>query len=179
MKKEVPVNKAHRLINTGCVLLVSSGYKDRNNVMTLAWQTPVSANPLLIGIAVVTSHFTTELINESEEFVLNIPGDELLEQVNECGKVSGRDVDKFKEIDITPVQGQKVKAPLIEECLGHVECRVVEKHQIGDHIFFVGEVVAASADEDLFISSVWKEDAKLLHHLGGNQYYINGEHREV
>lgn len=175
MKKKVAIKEAHRLINTGCVLLVTSAYKDRKNVMTLAWQTPLSADPLLVGIAVAKSHFTTELINESGEFALNIPGVDLLDQVNVCGTVSGREVDKFKESNITPVAGQKVDAPLIDECVGHIECRVVNQYNIGDHILFVAEVVAASAREDLFVGSCWKEDAKLLHHLGGNKYYINGE----
>lgn len=175
MKKEVPIKEAHRLINTGCVLLVTSAHKDKKNVMTLAWQTPLSSDPLLVGIAVAKSHFTTELIKESEEFALNIPGIELLDQVNICGTVSGREVDKFKETDITPIPGQKVDVPLIDECIGHIECKVTNQYNTGDHIFFVGEVVAASAREDLFVSSLWKKDAKLLHHLGDNKYYANGE----
>lgn len=177
MKKEVPINDAHRLINTGCVLLVTSADEDRKNVMTLAWHTPVSSKPLLIGIAVAASHFTTELINKSREFVLNIPGADLLDQVGKCGEVSGRKVDKFNEANITSVPAKKVKAPLIDECLGHVECKVVEKYELGDHIFFIGEVVASSVDEELFIDSSWNEKAKLIHHLGGNKYYISGQQK--
>ncbi|HHV35597.1 MAG TPA: flavin reductase family protein [Syntrophomonadaceae bacterium] len=179
MKKEVPLEKAHRLINTGCVLLVTSAYRDRSNIMTLAWQTPLSGRPPRVGIAVALPHFTCELINRSKEFALNIPGAELLEQADRCGRTSGRAVDKFKEVGLTPVTAQKVQAPLIKECLGHLECGVVDHYKIGDHAFFVGEVLAAFAEEELFASSYWHEEAKLLHHLGGKQYYISGQREEA
>ncbi|MFY9177589.1 MAG: flavin reductase family protein [Caldicoprobacterales bacterium] len=175
MKKEVPISKAYHLINTGCVLLITSAHEDKKNVMTLAWQTPVSVKPVLVGIAVSKSHFTTQLIKGSREFTINIPGAELLEKVKKCGMFSGREVDKFREANLTPVSGKNVKVPLIDECIGHIECKVVNEHITGDHVFFVGEVIAAYAREDLFISTSWAEDASLLHHLGGKTYYTNGK----
>lgn len=179
MKREIRIEDAHRLINPGCVVLVTANYQDRSNVMTLAWQTTLSSkNSPLVGIAIASSHFTCELINKSKEFVLNIPGADLLDQVDRCGKVSGRKVDKFQETNLTPEKAQKVSAPLIKQCLGHLECNVVDQYKVGDHTFFVGEIVAASADSDLF-SSHWHEDARLIHHLGGNKYYISGQHRQI
>lgn len=175
MKKEVPVEKAHRLLNTGCVLLVTSAYRDKSNVMALAWQTPLSGRPPLVGIAVAFPHFTAELINKSLEFVLNVPGADLLGKVHMCGKISGRETDKFKEIGLTPAAARKVRAPLILECLGHLECGVVERYKVGDHYFFVGEALAASAEETLFVDDYWKEEAELIHHLGGKQYYKRGK----
>lgn len=179
MKKEVPLKKAHRLLNTGCVLLVTSAYRDRYNIMALAWQTPLSGRPPLVGIAVAVQHFTCELINKSLEFALNIPGAGLLEKVNRCGKISGREVDKFKETGLTPFAAKKVRAPLIEECLGHLECGVVERYKAGDHFFFVGEVLAASVEDGLFLEESWTEEAELLHHLGGKGYYLRGRYREA
>ncbi len=108
--------------------------------MSLAWQTPVSSQPSLVGIAVARTHFTAELIAQSREFVLNVPGgaDLLPPQVGASGSISGgRAIDKFEKVKITAVPAQVVQAPLIRECLGHVECRVVEQHTLGDHIFFL------------------------------------------
>lgn len=173
-KKAVPIQSAHRILNAGSVLLVTSAARGHTNIMTLAWQTPISAQPRLLGIAVGNGRFTTELIGESGEFVLNVAGADLLTQVARCGRVSGRDVDKFQDIELTAVPSSVVGAPSTEECLAHVECRVVETHVIGDHHLFVGEIVAASARDDLFVGGHWVEDAELLHHLGGNQYYISG-----
>lgn len=179
MKKVVQNDKAHRLINTGCVLLLTTAYRDRSNVMSLAWQTPLSGRPPIVGIAVALSHFTCELIDKSLEFALNVPGVALLEQVNRCGKTSGRDTDKFIDSGLTPVTARKVRAPLIGECLGHLECAVVERYKVGDHNFYVGEVLAAAADEELFPADSWSAEAALLHHLGGKDYYITGKHREA
>ena len=179
MKKEVSLDKARRLINPGCVLLVTAAYRDRHNVMALAWQTPLSDRPPLVGIAVAMPHFTCELIDRSQEFALNVPGAPLLQQVNRCGKVSGRKTDKFEETGLTPVTAATVRAPLIGECLGHLECAVVERYKVGDHNFYVGEVVAASAEEALFSADRWNEEAPLLHHLGGKEFYLAGERREA
>ncbi|HHY14734.1 MAG TPA: flavin reductase family protein [Firmicutes bacterium] len=162
------------MINVGCVLLVTSAAGDRRNVMSLAWQTPVSSQPSLVGIAVARTHFTAELIAQSREFVLNVPGADLLPQVGASGSISGRAIDKFEKVKITAVPAQVVQAPLIRECLGHVECRVVEQHTLGDHIFFVGEIVAASANQGLFEENRWHEQVQLLHHLGGDHYYLAG-----
>ena len=62
---------------------------------------------------------------------------------------SGRDVDKFKETGLTPISASIVRSPLIEECYGHLECKVIGSHTYGDHTLFVGEVIAASVDEGL------------------------------
>lgn len=179
MKDRISVEQAHRLINCGCVLLVTSAYQEKNNVMTLAWQTPISSESLLLGIAVNSTHYTAELINKSGEFALNVPGIEILEQVSECGRVSGRSVAKFEEINITPEPAQMLSAPLIKECLGHVECRVVEQYDLGDHTLYVGKVIAASARSDLFTSGRWNSSAVLVHHLGGSEYYASGDRKTV
>lgn len=168
--KIIPVKKAHRLINTGCVVLITSAFEKDTNVMSLAWQTPLSGDPVLIGIAVARAHFTHELILESREFAVNVPGWELLEQVKFCGKAKGRNTDKFKESKLKPVPASKIEVPLIENCLAHIECRVAESVTTGDHTLFVGEVVAASADKEKF-SDHWQPGTKLIHHLGGTNYY--------
>ncbi len=178
MKVEVPLEEAYRLINPGCVVLVTSAYRDRANVMTLAWQSPLSKHPPLVGIAVAQTHFTAELITASEEFALNIPGAGLIKQVQRCGKVSGREKDKFKEAGLTPAAAKKIRAPLLAECLGHLECGVVDRYKTGDHFFFVGEVLAASAESDFF-SERWHEAAELIHHLGGKWFYFSGCREEI
>ncbi len=170
MKKEVLPKEAHRLINTGCVVLITSAFANKKNVMSLAWQTPLSGQPVLMGIAVARTHFTHELIVNSGEFAVNVPGWDLLEQVKFCGKAKGRDTDKFAASGLTPAPGAKVNAPLIEQCPAHIECRVAESITTGDHTFFIGEVLSASAHEEMF-HGYWKAGAKLIHHLGGPHYY--------
>jgi flavin reductase (DIM6/NTAB) family NADH-FMN oxidoreductase RutF len=84
---------------------------------------------------------------EQKEFVVNSPGIGISDKVHLCGVKSGRDTDKWRETGLTPVPAQRVKPPLIDECYGHIECKVVNVVTCGDHTLFVGEILAASIDE--------------------------------
>ena len=180
MKIEIPKSNATRLINQGGVILVSSCYKDKQNIITLAWHTPISKNPPLIGIAIAKTHVSFELIKKSGEFIVNVPSVDLLKQSIYCGSIHGDKVDKFKEAKLTPKKANKlIKAPLIDECIGHIECYLRDIKDIGDHGLFIGEVIGASAEEDLF-NETWQIDkTKLLFHLGGKYFTNSGEQLNV
>ncbi len=173
MKKiPVPLSRGNRLINPGCTILVTAQLEEKANIITLAWQTPVSASPPMAVISVAPSRYSHDMIAASGEFVINVPPLSLLKAVAYCGSVSGREMDKFQGAGLTRQPAEKVSAPLIAECIGHLECRVVEKIRAGDHTLFLGQLVAASAAEGLF-DEVWQVDtaeAKTIHHLGGNFY---------
>jgi flavin reductase (DIM6/NTAB) family NADH-FMN oxidoreductase RutF len=176
MKIEVPLSKALRLINPGPVVLVTSEYEETVNIMAAAWTTPISHDPPLVGVSISPRRFTHELIEQSGEFALNVPGLNLARQVKLCGTRSGRNVDKFREAHLTPVEAKVVSGPLIEECLAHLECTLVEHYSLGDHTLFIGRVVAAQAEAGTF-SETWlldDEEIKPLHHLGGTYYGVLG-----
>lgn len=176
MKKEIPLTKANRLINSGQVVLVSSRYKDKANIITLAWNMPLSHKPTLLGISVAKTHLSSELITKSEEFIVNIPPVGLLKQVIYCGTHSGRDVDKFSQTHLTPKKASRlIKTPLIEECIGSLECFLRDIKEVGDHNLFIGEIIYAQAEEDLF-DEIWKTDkVKLIYHLGGKFFTESGK----
>lgn len=171
MKKEISLLRANRLINSGQVVLVSCGYEKKKNIITLAWDMPVSHKPPLCVVSISTNHFSSELIKKSGEFVINVPSLQLLDKVVYCGSHSGRDVDKFKEVQLSAVKANKLKtAPLISECIGHLECILKEEKETGDHILFIGEVIFASAEEKFF-SEFWDVNkVKLIYHLGGRVF---------
>ena len=171
MKKEVELNKAKWLVEPGCVVLVTSGTIEKPNVMTFSWQTPVNtANPCLILLAISHVRYSYELIKQNNELVINIPGEELLEQTHYVGCVTGKGIDKFKESGLTPVAAGKVQPPLIEECAGHLECRVVEIFKMQTHDLLVCEVVRAVAETDFFDGKWIPEKFHTLHYLSGNKY---------
>ena len=60
---------------------------------------------------------------------------------------SGRDVDKFKKMHLTPLPGEKVKAPLLAESPVNLECRVKQTIRLGTHDMYLAEVAAVHADE--------------------------------
>jgi flavin reductase (DIM6/NTAB) family NADH-FMN oxidoreductase RutF len=178
MKIEIPRERATRLLSSGNVILVSSAYKDKANIITLAWKTPLSHKPPLLGVSIAKTHFSSELIEKSEEFVVNVPDFNLLEKVVFCGKASGRDVDKFKETKLTPLKANRlVKTPLISECIGNLEVALRYSREFGDHKLFVGEIVYAQAEENLF-GQTWNVDrTKLIYHLGGS--FFTGSDRMI
>ena len=175
MKIEVPRDRSTRLLSSGNVILVSSAYKDKTNIITLAWKTPLSHKPALVGISIAKTHFSSELIEKSEEFIVNIPDYSLMDEVVFCGKVSGRDVDKFKQAKLTALRANRlIKTPLISECIGHLEVVLRDIREFGDHNFFVGEVIYAQAEEGLF-DQTWNVDkTKLIYHLGGS-FFTNSD----
>jgi flavin reductase (DIM6/NTAB) family NADH-FMN oxidoreductase RutF len=173
MKNEVKLSRAKWLVEPGCVVLVTTGTMEKPNVMTFSWQTPVnSADPCLILLAISHVRYSYDLIKQNNELVINVPGEELLEQTHFVGTVTGRDIDKFKESGLTAVPAKVVAPPLIEECAAHLECRVVETFKMQSHDLLVCEVLRAVAETELFDGKWIPEKFHTLHYLSGNYYGI-------
>ncbi len=134
------------------VVLVTCGI-DKPNIITLAWVGTVCSDPPMLGIAVRSERYSHGLIENTGEFVVNIPGEDLLEATDRCGHVSGRDVDKFAAFGLTPEPATEVKTPLIAECPVNMECKVAQKISLGAHDLFLAEVVAVHVDEGVLDDS--------------------------
>jgi flavin reductase (DIM6/NTAB) family NADH-FMN oxidoreductase RutF len=160
----------YRVIHPAMVVLVTTiDQRGVPNVCTVAWSMPVSVNPPLVAIALQKRHKTTKNIEETGEFVLNIPGKNLLEVAEQCGSESGWQVNKFEKYKIKHLPSKIIKAPRIENALGYLECKLYAKYEGGDHYIFVGEILLAEADEKFF-TDMWSEEAELLFHYGGDVY---------
>lgn len=171
MKKEVELKRAKWIVEPGCVVLVTSGDMQNPNVMTFSWQTPVNnADPCQILLVINRTRYSYELIKQNSELVINVPGSDLLEQTHYVGIVSGRDADKFKESGLTPVPAKTVAPPLIEECQGHLECKVTQIFQVGTHDLLICDVQRALAEEEYFDRQWIPEKFHTLHYLRGNKY---------
>lgn len=174
MKQQVAASRIHRLLAPGPVVLVTATLRGRSDLTAAAWVTPLSGDPPLVGVALSERTFIHELIRRSEEFTLNVPPAHLAREVHYCGTVSGADADKWQATALHATSARQVGAPWVEECLAHLECGVVELVPVGDHTLFVGQVLTAWA-EDWAFSDGWlldKEEARLLHHLGGPRYGV-------
>ena len=180
MKKEVPLSKAKWIIEPGCVLLVTSGSTDKANVMTFSWQSPLhSGEPCIIMLAINPNRYTYELIKSNNQFVLNVPGEEIADKVHGAGTVSGRQVDKFKKYGFTPVPAVIVSPPLIDECAAHLECNLTKVIDLDHHHLLIGNAVHASADERYFDGCWDPERFHTLHYLGGKRYGVMDRMLEV
>jgi flavin reductase (DIM6/NTAB) family NADH-FMN oxidoreductase RutF len=124
-------------------LITCGDIGDRPNIITLSFCMPVSKRPPLLACAIGRGAYSYNLITSTKEFVVNVPPSELKKETY----YSGYDVDKFKETGLTPKPARAVKAPIIDECVAHMECKVKREIEAGDKTLVVGEVVEAYADE--------------------------------
>lgn len=172
---KVNVNSAYayRLVHPMHTVLVScAGPNSKPNIIALAWAMPTSTAPPLVAISVSPQRHSHKLIEESQEFIVNIPTLELLQATYACGSFSGRSFDKFKKAGLTPMPAKKVKTPAIKECIAHLECTVDNQVTTGDHTIFVGKIVEAYADPGVFTENYDLKMARMLYHLGGNNFAI-------
>lgn len=129
-------------------VMVSVADKDgRPNIITVAWAGTVCTNPPMVSISVRPERYSYHMIDETGEFVINLTTEKLAYATDYCGVRSGRDVDKFKEMNLTPEKAEYVKAPLIGESPVNIECRVVKKETPGSHHIFLAEVKAVHVDD--------------------------------
>lgn len=178
MKREVTFGQVHRLLAGRPTCLLTTRYKGKVNVMTVAWVCPASLEPPLVTIAIHPSRYTHDMLKRSQECVLNIPGRALLEQVWKCGQLSGEDADKINLLGLTLDSGHRVEVPWIAECLAHIECAVSDLFAPGDHTLFVAEVAGAWVEEAAFDGHWLAPEDEELHpilHLGGQSFCLLGK----
>jgi len=174
-KAEVSVSSSYRLLHPMHTVLVSCvGKRGRPNIITLAWAMPTSINPQLVAVSIRPERHSFALIEETKEFVVNIPTMDILKATLFCGRKSGRDYDKFKETSLTPLPARKVKPPIIKECAAHLECKLHSQFTTGDHTIFVGEIIEAYADKEAFTDKYNLKNARMIFHLGGNEFATLG-----
>jgi flavin reductase (DIM6/NTAB) family NADH-FMN oxidoreductase RutF len=170
-KINVEFSSAYRLLHPMHTVLVSCVDKTgKPNVLPLAWAMPTSRDPALVAISVAPSRYSHQLIEKTGEFVVNLPTIDIVKETLACGRTSGKNTDKFAETGLTPLPARKVKAPIIKECVAHLECKLRNKFKTGDHTIFVGEVIAAYANKGVFTDTYNIDEARMLYHLGGNVF---------
>lgn len=169
--------KANRLYCPQLVGLVTTlDSNGKPNIATFAWITSVSFDPEMIAICLSSKRYTYECIKYSREFVINLPTVGILKEVWFCGTHSGRDVDKFKETGLTPINSKQLNAPRVKECIAHLECRLTKSSEIGDHIALVGKVVAKSCDSGAIVDGTLDPTVvKPVFHLGGSKFTTAGK----
>ena len=123
------------------------------NLITLAWCGILCSEPPMVGISIRPSRYSWELLQALPEFVVNVPGEDLVRAVDLCGLVSGRDTNKFEAAELTPEPASKVKPPLVKECPINLECQVRSTLELGTHYLFLGQIVAVHYEEAILSES--------------------------
>lgn len=165
--KEYPVSKVYSLLEGGPVVMVATSLNGRPNVMSMSWHTMIEFVPPLIGCVVSDANYTFNILKKTKECVIAIPAAGLAKKVVRAGKTSGRDIDKFKAIGLTPAPASAVKAPLVDECFANIECKVVDTTLTGKYNFFILKAIRAWIDPA-------EKDPRTLHHHGHGAFIVDG-----
>ena len=82
------------------VMVSVSDGEGNDNIITVAWAGTVCTNPPMVSISVRPSRFSYDMLRKTGEFVINLTTEKLAYATDYCGVRSGRDVDKFKEMNL-------------------------------------------------------------------------------
>lgn len=129
------------------VMISCADANNKPNIITVAWAGTICSSPAMVSISIRKERYSYDIIKNSKEFVINLVTKELVKKADYCGVKSGRDIDKFKEMQLTSMKGNVVSAPLIGECPVNMECRVTEIIPLGTHDMFLAEVVSVAVDK--------------------------------
>lgn len=129
-------------------VMVSCGAtREEYNIITIAWTGTICSDPAMCYISVRPDRHSYDIIKRTGEFVINITTKDLAYATDWCGVKSGKDFDKFKEMNLTPGQSRDISAPIIMESPLSIECKVKDIVELGSHHMFIAEVVNVQADE--------------------------------
>ena len=166
--RTLSLSKVYGLLETGPVVLITTAWDGRKNVMPMSWYTMMEFEPPLIGCVLSNGNYSFGLLKSRKECVINIPTVEIAEQVVGCGNSTGADVDKFEKFHLTAKPASLVGAPFIDECYANFECRVVDTSMVNKYNFFVLEAVKAWIDPGV-------KDPRTIHHMGRGNFMIAGD----
>ena len=147
---------------------------EKPNIITVAWAGTVCSTPAMLSISIRPERHSYDIIKETREFVVNLVTKDLARATDYCGVKSGRDVDKFAEMRLTPCTLEHVKVPGIEECPVNLACKVVEIKHLGSHDMFLAEVVGVTVN-----SRYMDEKGKFHLNDAGLISYSHGEYFEL
>ncbi len=129
-------------------VMVSCGRKEEKpNIITVAWAGTICSDPAMLSISVRKERYSYNIIKETREFAVNLVTKDLVKATDYCGVKSGREIDKFRECGLTPIESKTISAPSIAESPLTLECKVKQVVELGSHDMFIAEVTAVSIDD--------------------------------
>ena len=163
--------KPGTLLSPVPAVMISCGNKEEKNIITIAWTGIINSEPPMTYISVRKSRHSHKLIAETKEFVINLTTEALTWSADYCGIKSGREIDKFEKMNLTPIPAEIVGCPMIAESPINLECKVVEMHEYPSHDMFVAEIVKVHVDENLV-----DENGKIDFAAAGLMAYVHGNY---
>lgn len=177
MKEKITWAPGNMLYPLPAVMVSLADKEGKANIITLAWAGTVCSSPPMVSVSIRKERYSYDIIRETKEFVVNLTTKELAFATDFCGVKSGRDVDKFKEMKLTPLSSEKIMAPAILESPVNIECKLKEIIKLGSHDAFIAEVVNVRVDKKLLDENnrFHLEEADLIAYSHGKYYGLGKE----
>ena len=182
MRADLPLEKSWKLLNHGPVTVITAAHGGKTNVMAASWAMPLDYSPAKVLLVLDSNSYTRTLVDASGEFGLQIPKRRIAEQTVAVGQSSGRDGDKFARFNLKTFPAQKIAAPMLEECVAWLECKVIpDATQRYD--LFIAEVIACYVDPSVFHDNQWDFGGdpleRTIHYISGGEFFASGERFRV
>lgn len=131
MSHEIPYSeyaaKTLQILSKGAFL--TTAFAGKTNTMTIAWgNIGFMWGQPVFTVMVRPSRYTHHLIEQSGEFTVSVPLENMQQPLGICGSKSGRNTEKISLAGLTLLAGQKINTPVIAGCGLHYECKVIYKH---------------------------------------------------
>ncbi len=140
--------------------IVGSRAGERRNGMTLNWATQLAFDRKLLGISVEHAAFTHELIAEGQVFSLCLVDREDRAIVRKFTKPVEVDLEA-RTLNGFPFHDGVTGAPILDQAVAYLDCEVRQALDLGDHTFFVGEIVDADFQHDEETPVLRMEDTRM------------------
>lgn len=179
--KSLDVESFYRVLAPRPTIIVTTvNSEGRVNAAPFSFTMPVSVNPPLIAVASVPRHHTYQNLEETQEFVVNIPTTDILNQLWVTGDKFPEGVNEIEKAELTEMDSLEVSPPWIKECLAHMECKVEFTRECGDHHLVVGRILKVGVRENALRDGLLDvELMKPLLHLGGKDFVVGDHRRKV
>lgn len=166
--------KAGTLLYPLPAVMVSCSSNGRNNIITVAWTGIICSEPPMLYVSIRPERFSYNMIKDTGNFVVNLPTESLAFALDFCGVKSGRDLNKFEHLGLTPQKSNIVDAPGISECPVNLECQVKDIVPLGSHDMFISEIKCVDVEEKLL-----DKTGKLHLNKADLICYNHGEYRSL
>lgn len=149
MQKQVDYSEAVKTKYPEQVVIAIAKDKDgKANPITLGWTMIVSGKPPMMAIAVASTHYSIECLRRSKCFTIAFPSAEMADAALFFGSKTGRDFDKLANSDCKTEPAKEIDSVLLTDAVANFECELESETVAGDHIIFVGKVVAAHTNTE-------------------------------
>ena len=132
-------DKVLRSFPTG-ISVVTVGRGGVENGLTVSWASPVSFEPPQFMIAVNKNHYSTELLDSTKNFVINVLKKDQTDLAGHFAKASFTNSEK---LDGVATRESKSGAAILTDALAYFDCEVIDSHSYGDHKIYIGKVIDA------------------------------------